>query len=193
VWPTAALTAAQLQALPVASMVVNTDGAASTLERARTSIAAALPDTLLPAATDNDFGSDVSSQLAGFRQLADVVILASLPIAGCALAASVIGGLTDRRRPFSLLRLTGAPMRVLRRVVALETAVPLLVVSVFALAIGLLAAQLFLRAQLHYTLELPGPGYYAVVVAGLLMTLGIVASTLPLLNRITGPETARNE
>jgi hypothetical protein len=32
-----------------------------------------------------------------------------------------------------------------------------------------------------------------IVVAGLVASLGVIASTLPLLKRITGPETARNE
>jgi hypothetical protein len=32
-----------------------------------------------------------------------------------------------------------------------------------------------------------------VVLAGLAASLGIIASTFPLLTRITGPETARNE
>ncbi|MDQ1717457.1 MAG: hypothetical protein QOE89_1410 [Pseudonocardiales bacterium] len=31
------------------------------------------------------------------------------------------------------------------------------------------------------------------IVAGLPLSLGVIASTLPLLERITGPETARNE
>jgi hypothetical protein len=31
------------------------------------------------------------------------------------------------------------------------------------------------------------------VLAGLAASLGIIASTLPVLDRITGPETARNE
>jgi hypothetical protein len=35
--------------------------------------------------------------------------------------------------------------------------------------------------------------YYLVVLAGLLASLAVIASTLPLLNRITGPEVARNE
>jgi hypothetical protein len=50
-------------------------------------------------------------------------MLTALPIAGC----SVVAGLNDRKRPFSWLRLTGAPLSMLRRVVALENAVPLLV------------------------------------------------------------------
>jgi hypothetical protein len=39
----------------------------------------------------------------------------------------------------------------------------------------------------------PGMQYYLIVLAGLVASLGIIASTLPLLQRITGPEVARNE
>jgi hypothetical protein len=35
--------------------------------------------------------------------------------------------------------------------------------------------------------------YYLIVLAGLVASLGIIASILPLLQRITGPEVARNE
>ena len=57
----------------------------------------------------------------------------------------------------------------------------------------LVAAQLFLRAQMNSTLRPPGVAYYVIVLAGIAVSLGIIASTLPLLERITGPETARNE
>jgi hypothetical protein len=33
-----------------------------------------------------------------------------LPIAGCTLAASIAAGLADRKRPFSMMRLAGAPL-----------------------------------------------------------------------------------
>jgi hypothetical protein len=82
---------------------------------------------------------------------------------------------------------------VLRRVVALETVVPLLSAAVVAIAVGLLAAHLFLTAQMQYALRPPGWTYAAIVAAGLVVSLGIVGSTFPLLRRITGPETARNE
>ncbi|GAA2216611.1 FtsX-like permease family protein [Micromonospora olivasterospora] len=119
-------------------------------------------------------------------------MLASLPIAGCSLAVSVAGGLSDRKRPFSMLRLTGVRLRTLRRVVALETVVPLLAVAVVALGMGFLVAHLFLRAQLGYTLLPPDGSFYLMVAGGLAVSLGIVASTLPLLRRLTGPEAARN-
>jgi hypothetical protein len=38
-----------------------------------------------------------------------------------------------------------------------------------------------------------GVAYYVIVLAGLAVSLGVIAATFPLLNRITGPEVARNE
>jgi predicted lysophospholipase L1 biosynthesis ABC-type transport system permease subunit len=173
--------------------VVDTDGSTAGLERVRTALERAFPDVGNGPATQHDFDTDSTSTLVGWEQLANVVVLASLPIAGCSLAVSVAGGLSERKRPFALLRLAGAPLRVLRRVVALESAVPLLVVAAVAIGTGLLAADLFLRAQMGFTLRPPGAEYYVTVSAGLLASLAIIASTLPLLERITGPETARNE
>jgi hypothetical protein len=39
----------------------------------------------------------------------------------------------------------------------------------------------------------PGTEYYLIVLAGFVASLGVIASTLPLLGRITGPEVARDE
>jgi predicted lysophospholipase L1 biosynthesis ABC-type transport system permease subunit len=128
-----------------------------------------------------------------YQQLADVVILTSLSIAGCTLAASVAAGLADRKRPFSLLRLTGAPLGILRRVVALESAVPLLVVAVVSIGAGFGTSAMFATIQLQHPLVAPGAAYYLIVAAGIAASLGIIAATFPLLRRITGPEAARNE
>jgi predicted lysophospholipase L1 biosynthesis ABC-type transport system permease subunit len=162
------------------------------LERSRTLLEGAFPGGRLPN-TEGEFEADLTQTLVQFQQLANVVILTSLPIAGCSLAVSVAGGLSERKRPFSMLRLTGVRLGLLQRVIALESAVPLLVVALLATGMGFLAAQLFLRSQLDYTLRPPGAAYYLIVVAGLVASLGIIASTMPLLRRITGPETARNE
>lgn len=193
VWPAAPFTAAQVAALPAVAYVVNTDGSAGSIERARTAIEAAYPDRQRTPNTQHDFETDFTKTLNGWKQLANVVILASLPIAGCSLAVSVAAGLSERKRPFALLRLSGVPLRMLRRVVTLESAVPLLVVALVAIGFGFGAAALFLRAQLDYTLVAPSVGYYVTVVAGIAASLAIIASTLPWLRRITGPETARND
>ncbi|MGI5520665.1 FtsX-like permease family protein [Micromonospora sp. CA-259024] len=193
VWQTASVPLDELQRLPVLSVVVGTDGSAAAVERSRTVLEATFPTFRVAPNVPGDFESEFANTLRGWEQLANVIIVASLALAGCSLAVSVIGGLTERRRPFSLLRLSGAPVRVLRRVIALESAVPMLAVAAVAIGMGLLAAHLFLRAQMDYTLIAPEPRFYVIVVVGLVTCLGVIASTLPLLERITGPETARSE
>ncbi|PWR11205.1 ABC transporter permease [Micromonospora acroterricola] len=193
IWPAAPVSLDDLRRLPVAAIVVGTDGSTVPIERSRTVLSLAYPNFWVAPNAPGDFESSFTDQLRGWQQLANVIIVASLGLAGCSLAVSVVGGLSERRRPFSLLRLSGAPVRVLRRVVALESAVPMLAVAVVAVGMGFLAAQLFLKAQMDYTLTAPGVEFYAIVLVGLAACLGIIASTLPLLERITGPETARSE
>ncbi len=193
-WPAAAISPARLATLPVQMIVVRTAGSGPVIERARTALDRAVPyRSSAVTVAENTANEDSAKLLASYQQLAGVVVLVSLGIAGCSLAASVVGGLNDRRRPFSLLRLTGVPLSLLRRVVILESAVPLLVVAVVASGAGFLAAGLFLKSQLHYTLRPPGAGYYLTVAVGLIASLAVIASTLPVLNRLTGPATVRNE
>jgi hypothetical protein len=191
VWRAAAISPQRLGRLPALALVVSTNGSTAAIERARTRLESAYPGRVVPTTIAELYSHD--AVLTGWQQLANVVVLASLAIAGCTLAASVAAGLNERKRPFSLLRLTGAPLRLLRRVVTLETVVPLLAVSVVSIGMGFLAAQLFLKSQLSYSLQPPGIGYYLVVIVGLAASLALIASTMPLLRRITGPETARNE
>ncbi|WP_327072759.1 ABC transporter permease [Kitasatospora purpeofusca] len=189
-WPTAPITAEAVDRLPVLSLYVTTDGTTAAKERVRTLLSRAFPDQ--HARMVQDWGSAQQKELAGWRQLADVVLLTTLPIAGCSLAVSVVAGLSDRRRPFAMLRLTGAPLRMLRAVIGLESALPLLVVSALAIGTGFAAAAMFLKSQMDYDLVSPGGVFFGLVLVGLASSLGIIASTLPLLKRITGPEAARN-
>jgi FtsX-like permease family protein len=190
VWPAAHVPPTRLDSLPASGIVVGTDGSTAAIERARTMIVAAFPFQASPATV---FETQGARLLSAWQQLADVVILVGLPIAGCSLAVSVVAGLTDRRRPFSLLRLAGTPAGLLCRVVALESAVPLLVVTIVSAGLGLLVAELFLNSQLGLNLRPPGPAYYGFIAGGVLLSLGIIAATFPLLARITGPEAARSE
>jgi hypothetical protein len=193
-WPAAAATSQELKTLPVLSIAVATDGSSPAIERARTVLQLTFANRYLPLTLAETSAQDRSTQLSDqYQRLVDVVILASLPIAGCSLAVSVAAGLSERKRPFSLLRLTGVPLRMLRRVVALEAAVPLLASAVVSTLAGFLAAGLFVDSQLGYSLRAPGVAYYVMVVVGIVASLVVVSSTLPLLKRLTGPEVARND
>jgi hypothetical protein len=190
-WPAAGVSASRLDRLPVLAINVATNGTAAAVERARSVLDTAYPGYDLPATLGEQRQDSVRLDLA-YQQLADVVVLTSLAIAGCTLAASVAGGLAERKRPFSLLRLAGTPLGLLQRVIALESAVPLLVTAVLAVGVGFAAAAMYAAAQVG-PFAAPGAAYYVITGAGIAVSLGIIASTMPLLRRITGPEVARNE
>ena len=172
---------------------MQTNGSTTALERARTDLEVAFPNQQQTPVTFGEIDTSSRRTITEVQQIANAVIVASLVIAGCSLAVSVTAGISDRKRPLSLLRLAGAPLRVLRRMVVLEAAVPLLVISVFSAGLGFLAAELFLSSQLGYSLRPPGVDYYLLVLGGIVVSLAVIASTLPLIERIAGPEVARNE
>ena len=186
--------AARLDTLGVDAINVGTNGSGPAVERARTVLenvrAYAAPGG--PSTLGDLIAKDNSANNA-YQQLANTVILVSLPIAGCTLAASIAAGLADRKRPFSLLRLTGARLAMLRRVVTLESAVPLLAVAAVAIGTGFAAAAEYASVAQHHPMVAPGAAYYLIAAGGILAALAIIAATFPLLARITGPEVARNE
>lgn len=192
IWPSSPVDPDDLAELPAGSVLVEAADPTA-VERARTILEAAFPAFFVAPNVPGDFEADFADTMRGWQRLADIVVVAGLVLAGCSLAVAVAAGLSERKRPFSLLRLSGAPVRLLRRVVTLESVVPLLTVAVVAVGMGLAAAHLFLRAQMDYDLRVPGIGFAAVVALGVLGCLAVVAATLPLLERITGPETARSE
>jgi hypothetical protein len=190
-WPAASVSAARLDRLPVLAINLATNGTVPAVEQARTVLDTTYPGYDPPATLSEQRADSIQQDLA-YQQLADVVVLTSLAIAGCTLAASVAGGLAERKRPFSLLRLAGTSLGLLQRVVALESAVPLLVTAALSIGIGFAAAAMYAAAQVGPFVA-PGAAYYVITGAGIAVSLGIIASTMPLLRRITGPEVARNE
>jgi len=192
VWPSAHLSVAQTAGLPVDAIVVATDGTSGSLERVRTTLERAFPFQGVPVAIDA-LDPSTARLLAMIQDMTDVIIVASLIIAACSLAVSIAAGLGERKRPFSLLRLTGVPIGVLRRIVALESALPLLIVATVSVVVGLVSAALYLHSQVGIAFRIPGIGFWATVLGGLAASLAIIASTFPLLNRMTGPEVARND
>lgn len=51
---------------------------------------------------------------------------------------------------------------------------------------------MFLRSQLSVSIRWPGLLYFVVVSGGIFASLGVIGSTFPLIDRITGLEAARN-
>jgi hypothetical protein len=192
VWPSAGLSVAAADRLPVDAVVVATVGSSGVIERARTALERAFPFLGTPVAVDA-FDPSTARVLAMIQDMTDVIIVASLIIAACSLAVGIAAGLGERRRPFSLLRLTGVPTTLLYRVVTLESALPLFVVAAVSIVVGLASAALYLHSQVGIAFRVPGIEYWATVLTGLAGSLAIIASTFPLLSRMTGPQVARND
>jgi hypothetical protein len=193
-WPAANIPATRLDALGVDTIGVETDGTTTAIEQTRTVLETepAYPVLNAPSTPEDSVVADDAAN-NGYQQLANVVILVSLPIAGCTLVAGIAAGLADRKRPFSMLRLAGARLSTLRSVVALEGAVPLLSVAAVAIGTGFAGAAMFAQEAQQHPMVAPGAAYYLLTAGGVLVSLGIIAATFPLLARITGPEVARNE
>ncbi len=190
VWPTAS---ARIATMRIAAIIIATDGTTAALERVRTTVETTAPDTIAVSKTLGQVSAATRRDVSQFQHMADIAVLISLLIAGCSLAVAIAGGLIERRRPFGLLRLSGMPLGVLRRVVLLEAAVPLIGLAIVAAGGGLLTATLLLRALRGTTVRLPGAEYYVMLFAGLIAALSIVSITLPLLRRISSPENSRTE
>jgi hypothetical protein len=190
-WPDAQPTAG-LSKLPVQLIAIATNGSAGTINDVEAVLDRNFPFESMTSLF-GEANAKASQLLSELRTTSEVVILASLLIAGCSLAVAMAAGVSERRRPFSLMRLSGAPLGVLQRMVAFETAGPLFVIAIASALTGFVASDLFLRSQLGVTLRPPGLTYYLIVGGGLVGALAMIASTLPLLDRATRPEGARME
>lgn len=127
------------------------------------------------------------------------IVALTILIAGCSLAVSVGGSLVERKRPFTLLRLSGSPISVLYRVIMLEAALPLLTASFAAAAIGISVAIPVIDALLttlapsaKYAAH-PESSFYITVGVGLIVSPMLISVTLPMLKHMTRSEDARFE
>jgi hypothetical protein len=197
----------ELTNLPLSDLLVAT-GKAETLERVRTFLVrfnATVPieGDVLAAWQQGDLVPETFGEVAQTRNDRDDnlerVVLAALGItllvAGCSLAVTVGGSLVERKRPFTLLRLSGTPTSVLRDVVLLESMLPLFAASLVAAIAGVAIAIPVVNALTpgYAHAAYPGAVYYLTMGAGLVVSFGVILATLPLLNRITQPDNARFE
>jgi hypothetical protein len=176
---------------------------AATLERARTYLAVHAPPQVpgnpgVSATPPRTYGEAVAirsgrAELA--QKLFDLAVMLTIVVAGCSLVVSIGGGLVDRKRPFTLMRVSGTPLSTLTGVVLLEAVLPLAaaVVAAAGIAYGM-SVFAVLRLAPAGT---PVPGlngtYWATMGAGLAIALAAICVTLPLLGRMTTPASVRFE
>jgi len=176
---------------------------AATLERVRTYLAVNAPPRVgggygaspTPPRTFGETLQVRTARAATFEKIMYAAVALTLIVAGCSLAVTVGGGLVDRKRPFTLLRVGGTPSSVLTRVVLLEAAVPLAAATIVAAGVAYgTSVMAFLRlAPSGTAIPQLGRDYYTIMGIGLLVAFGVITVTLPLLRRMTAPATVRFE
>jgi hypothetical protein len=171
------------------------------LEQVRTFLATHAPSVVSsgPASTPpRTFGETLDVRLGRAATVETIVYAAvalTLIVAGCSLAVAVGGGLVDRKRPFTLLRVSGTQVGVLSKVVLLEAAVPLVAATVVAAGIAYGTSLLAFDRLAPAGTAIPqlGHDYYALMGTGLVIAFGVITVTLPLLRRMTSPGNVRFE
>ncbi|HKX24241.1 MAG TPA: FtsX-like permease family protein, partial [Candidatus Saccharimonadales bacterium] len=181
--------------LPLRAMFVKVNDASS-LEKVRTLLT--LNAKSLSGQVPRTYGEVRQDELATAVTIQRIIIAATvltLIIAGCSLAVAVGGGLVERKRPFTLLRLSGVPSGALYKVMLWESVVPLMAVTFVAAGtgFGLAALMIAVLAPAGTPIAFPGLAYSLTIAAGLLVSFVIVCATLPLIGRLTKPDNARFE
>jgi hypothetical protein len=191
-----------LATLPLQTVLVRVNNATA-LERVRTYLAVHAPpqtgggigSSPTPPRTFGETLQIRTARAALAANIAYAMVALTLVVAGCSLAVAVGGGLVDRKRPFTLLRVSGTQAGVLSRVVLLEAAVPLFAATVLAAAIAYGTSVLAVVRLAPAGTAIPqlGSDYYTIMGVGLLIAFGVITVTLPLLRRMTAPATIRFE
>jgi MFS family permease len=172
-------------------LYIPTDGSLAAENRVRTEAANLVPNAIINSNRDPvDYNLETF-----FRDLDLFAVVAAffvLIIGAFGLAASMVGGLIERRRPFALLRASGVYLSELRRSVLLETAATMGVVSVAGVGIGMLLAYASTR-QGGMAWRWPGADVYGLIGGGVLAALLFSTVALPLLNLTTRHDAVRFE
>jgi FtsX-like permease family len=192
----------RLPSLSLQAVLVRVNSPA-TLERVRTFLATHTPPSVsagpgaapTPPRTYGEAVAIRAGRAVMMGKLVDAAVALTLIVAGCSLAVAVGGGLVDRKRPFTLLRVSGTPVSALSKVVLIEAALPLAAATVIAacIAYGTSVLAIIRLAPAGMAIPQLGHVYYATMGTGLAIALLVILLTLPLLGRMTGPGNVRFE
>lgn len=128
--------------------------------------------------------------------------LANLAYAGMAVTMAVaivsttistIGGLLERRRSMYSLRLSGMQVGELKRMVMIESVIPLAVMTLVAAGLGAWCSSVVISVGSSSLKPQITPAYLAIVAGSLVIATLAIYSILPMINRLTAPSNNQTE
>jgi hypothetical protein len=174
--------------LPVQTVFVPTDGTLAAEERVRTLAARLVPSART--VTSGDLAARTTAELAWVGAVLPPAMAFVLLVAACSLTVATVSGLMERRRPFALLRASGVRLGELRRIVLLETGLPLVITALGGVGIAMLVIYVGAPRE---EWRLPEVSFFAGLGIGVLAALAVSALALPLMDVATRHDGARFE
>jgi hypothetical protein len=174
--------------LLVQTVFVPTDGTPAAEERVRTLAASLVPSARTE--TSGDLAARTTAQLAWVEGVLPPAMAFVLLVAACSLTVATVSGLMERRRPLALLRASGVRLGELRRIVLLETGLPLVVTALGGVGTAMLLMYLTAPRE---EWALPEVRFFAGLGIGVLAALAVSALALPLMDVATRHDSARFE
>lgn len=135
----------------------------------------------------------IRSSIKNFAEMTYAGIALTMSVAVCSMIVSTIGGLLERRRSLLTLRLGGMTVTQLKRVIMIESLIPLVSVSLVAAGLGIWIANIFLSsfsATVEPTLT---PTYYYIIGGLLAVAIIGIYLVLPMIKKITSLEENQTE
>jgi hypothetical protein len=174
--------------LPVQTVFVPTDGTPAAEERVRTLAAIAVPSARTE--TSGELAARTTGEFDWVDDVLPPAMAFVLLVAACSLTVATVSGLMERRRPFALLRASGVRLGELRRIVLLETGLPLVVTALGGVGTALLVTYLIVPGE---EWALPEVGFFAGLGLGLVAALAVSSLALPLMEVATRHDSVRFE
>lgn len=166
---------------PLSGVDVAVPATDSTREKARTALLAASGGAQV-ISKEMKLGHQ-DTQLADLRRLTVIGLVTASVLAGLSAAIATAGSVLDRRRTFGALMAAGTPVRTLARALRTEAALPALVATIGAGALGT-AVGIGLFGLVSESQPVLSPWLAAPVVLGALVALLAASVCTPALNRV---------
>lgn len=126
---------------------------------------------------------DQNTQLADLRRVTVIGLVTASVLGGLSAAIATAGSVLDRRRTFGALMAAGTPVRTLARALRAEAALPALVATIGAGALGTVVG-IGLFGLVSKSVAVISPWLAAPVVLGALVALLAASVCTPALNRV---------
>lgn len=171
-------------------IVVGFDPAEGNLEDLRTLVVADTPTAQVRSVAEIE--NDLSVSAREVRSLATIGLVIVFAIAAFSLSVGTASHLMQRRNAFAFLRAGGMLPRQIRRLIALETTVPLAVSAAAGAILGVVSGAA-VASSAGTNPDVPWSSISIVYLASILLGLLVWAAFAPMLDRLSSPTELRFE